>query len=221
MQTKHLIVVAVFLAFSNLCLNASILDGLSAADKARIEAGDQVMVSKTLPGYPWPRAQIFQRTKLSPASLMAVFFDYNEAFKFVPNCKVSKVSKQISPVIAEVDYEVDVPVLPDESYTAENSLKRLSGGGYAVYWRVLKSTSIESSEGNLYVEPSGTGSVLRYTNLVKPSSKAAFLLRTVAMTQMKDTVNAIVNHAESLQSKSPKVVESKIRAMETALSAAK
>lgn len=219
MQTKPLTLVVVLVIIAPWILSAGVLDDLSAADKARVEAGEQVLISTPVPGYPWPRAEIFQRTRLPASAIMAVFFDYNQALNYVPNCKVSKISKQITPVLAEVDYQVDVPVLPDEAYTAENALKRVPGGGYAVYWRVLRATSIESSAGSLYVEPMGDGSVLRYTNLVKPASKAAFLLRSVAISQMKDTVSAIVTEAESMESKSPIVVKGKIQAMETALNA--
>jgi len=219
MRSLPLTVVFFIFTLSPMVVCAGVMDQLSAGDRARVEAGEQVLISTPIPGYPWPRAEIFQRTPLPAASIMAVFFDYNQAFKFVPNCKVSKISKQISPVIAEVDYEVAVPILPDEAYTAENKIQRLPGGGYAVYWRVLKASSVESSAGSLYVEPLGDGSVLRYTNLVKPASKAAVLLRTMAISQMKDTVNAIVKEAESLQAKSPAMVKGKVQAMETALNA--
>jgi hypothetical protein len=219
MRLLPLTVVFLILTLSPMAVCADVMDKLSAADRARVEAGEQVLISTSIAGYPWPRAQIFQRTPLPAASVMAVFFDYNQAFRFVPNCKVSRISKQISPVIAEVDYEIDLPILPDESYTAENKIQRVPGGGYAVYWRVLKASSVESSAGSLYIEPLGEGSVLRYTNLVKPASKAAILLRTVAISQMKDTVNAIVKEAESLQAKSPAIVKGKVHAMETALNA--
>ncbi len=210
--------VLILLPFSTLSAQSgNLLGELSAADAKRVEAGQQVLITRAIDGYPWPEAQIYQRTNLSPASLMAVFFDYSQAFRFVPNCKVSTISKQITPVLAEVDYEVSVPILPDEAYTAENALKRLPGGGYAVSWRVIRATSIESSAGSLYVEPQGDGSILRYTNLIKPASRAAVLLRGIMISQMKDTVQAIIDEAEGMHSKFPFVVEGKITAMETAL----
>ena len=208
----------IFLPFLSLSAkNGNLLSELSAGDVERVESGKQVLITRAIQGYPWPEAQIYQRTDLTPASLMAVFFDYNQAFHFVPNCKASTISKQITPLLAEVDYEVAVPILPDESYTAENALKRLPGGGYAVSWRVIRATSIESSAGSLYVEPHGDGAILRYTNLIKPASVAAGLLRGIMISQMKDTVQAIIDEAEGMYTNSPMVVEGKITAMETAL----
>ncbi len=214
-QVGFALIILPFLALS--AQDGNLLGGLSAADVKRVDAGEQVLITRAIDGYPWPEAQIYQRTDLSPASLMAIFFDYNQAFRFVPNCKASTISKQITAVLAEVDYEVSIPIFPDEAYTAENALKRLPCGGYAVSWRVIRATSIESSAGSLYVEPHGDGSILRYTNLIKPASRAAGLLRGIMISQMKDTVQAIVDEAEGMRAKSPMVVEGKITAMETAL----
>lgn len=217
MRVKIVLSIVIGLILAPSGFGAGILQGLAPADLKRIEAGEQVLITKAMEGYPWPQAQIFQRTDLSASALMSVFFDYDQAFRYVPNCKISVISKQISPVVAEVDYEVEVPILANECYTAENSLKRLPHGGYAVYWRLIRATNIESSIGSLYVEPYKNGSILRYTSLIKPASKAAVLLRGIAISQMKDTVNAIVSEAETLDSKSPNVVKGKITAMETAL----
>lgn len=156
-------------------------------------------MTEDLPGYPWPRVQVFQRVNATPAQVMAVFFDYNNGHTFIPNCLESKISKQLGPRECEVDYRIDVPILPDEAYTVRNALSRATGGALKVDWRVLKATSILESEGNLVVEPLGEGSILRYTNLVKPSSAAAGLLRGVALGQMKETVQAIVAQTEKVR----------------------
>lgn len=172
---------------------------LSAADQKKVRAGAQVMTTQDLAGYPWPRARIYQTVDASPAQVMAVFFDYDNAHTFIPNCLESKISKKLNPRTFEVDYRIDVPILPDEVYTVRNELSRSADGSLQVDWRVLKATSILESEGSLKIEPLGAGSILRYTNLVKPSSAAAGLLRGMAMSQMKDTVQAIAGQAEKLR----------------------
>lgn len=195
-----------------------ILTGLTAKEREGVMAGEQLLVTKAVSGYPWPQAQIYQRTPLKPEELMAVFFDYNAAHRFVPNCRISRVSRQISPLRCEVDYEVSVPVLPDEKYTAENTLSHRSGGGYVVSWKLLRATNIESSEGSFAVASDGEGgSIIRYTSLIKPASRAAILLRGVAMGQMRDTVHAIVREAKMLRADHPAQLDAKVRIMNQAL----
>lgn len=171
---------------------AGVLNDLSSDDQARVKSGRQIMTSEPLDGYPWPRVRVYQTVNASPREVMAIFFDYDNAKNFVPNCEKSAISKKINARTFEVDYLVNVPILPDEAYTVLNELSG-SSDCLRVDWRVLRATSIKESEGELVVEPLGRGSVLRYTNLVKPGSRAAGLLKGIALGQMKDTVNAIVN----------------------------
>jgi hypothetical protein len=179
---------------------AALLSELSTADQKRVKSGGQVMTSEPLDGYPWPRVRVYQLVQATPAEVMAVFTDYNSGCEFVPNCLKSKISKQISPLVTEVDYVIDVPMLQDEAYTVRDTLSAGAGGTLTVKWKVLKATSIEQSEGNLYAEPFGDGaSLIRYTNLVKPSSVAAPLLKGIAMGQMKDTVQAIADQVEKIK----------------------
>jgi hypothetical protein len=179
--------------------HASLWNQLSSADQARVRAGQQVMVTEPLEGYPWPRAKIYQQVSATPAQVMAVFFDYDNACHYVPNCTKSRIAKEIDSRTYEVDYVIDVPILPDESYTVRNRLGTEADGGLSVSWQVLRATSILESKGNLVVEPQGTGSLLCYTNLVKPGSRAAVLLRGIAMSQMKDTVTALVDQVRKTE----------------------
>lgn len=203
------------------CHAAKLLDDLTPAQRASVANGEQVLITKAVRHYPWPQLQIYQRTGVLPQQLMAVFFDYNQAYRYVPNCKVSRISRQISPVVCEVDYEVAVPILADEKYTARNSLSRLPGGGFAVHWKLLRATNIESSEGSLAVEPFEGGSVVRYTSLIKPASRAAALLRGIAINQMKETVDAILREAQTQKSETPSALAGKVSVMEAALDAAR
>lgn len=193
------------------------MSDLSASDQQKVREGGQVMVMDTLDGYPWPRVRVYQAVKATPTEVMAVFTDYDRGREFVPNCLKSKVSKEISPRVTQVDYVIDVPVFADEAYTARNTLSQESGGALRVAWKVLKATSILESEGSLYAEPSGAeGSLIRYTNLVKPSSSAAPLLRNVAMSQMKDTVSAIVGRVQKLKT-DPAALQSDLARLNEAL----
>ncbi len=201
-----------------MALAGSLLSDLSPADAAQVRKGGQVMITQDVDGKPWPRVQIYQTVKAKPEELMAVFFDYDNAVRFVPNCTKSKVSRLVNPLIHDVDYEVAVPVFADEVYTARNTLSR-KAGRYQVDWRVLRATSIKSSEGSFAVEAHGDGSILRYTNLVEPSSQAAGLLRGIALGQMRDTVTALTTQVEKQRSSEASELSVRVDRLEQALTA--
>lgn len=197
-------------------IRAGILDDLSKADQARVKGGRQVVAAEPLEGYPWPRVRVYQKVNAKPEELMAVFFDYEKSKDFVPNCEKSKISKKINPRTFEVDYLVNVPIFADEAYTVRNVLST-SRNPLKVEWKVLRATSILESEGSLLVEPHGDGAVLCYTNLVKPSSAAADLLKGVALGQMKDTVKAIVAQVEKMKTENPDLLAKQLERLESAL----
>ncbi len=196
-----------------------LIDALAPADAARVRAGEQVLVTEDVKGLPWPRARIFQTVAASPEEVMAVFFDYDNACDFVPNCEKSKISKVIDPVTFDVDYVVAVPILADEAYTARNSLHAEEGGRLVVEWSVLRASSIKSSEGSFTVEPFGDGAILRYTNLVEPSSQAAMLLKGVALSQMRDTISALVGQVKRKRAERPGDLQALVERMKAALGA--
>jgi hypothetical protein len=197
-------------------VHASLMDELSSADQARVLAGQQVMVTEPIDGYPWPRAKVYQLVKATPRQVMAVFFDYNSARSYVPNCTKSRIAKEIDPRTFEVDYVVDIPIFPDEAYTVRNELCAGAGGALSVKWNVLHATSILESRGSLRVEPEREDAILCYTNLVKPSSRAAVLLKGVALGQMKDTVNALVGQVAERR-RDPQALAPEMARLEEAL----
>lgn len=214
MKVAPLVCVAAVLCQS--IAHAGVLEELSAGDQAKVKAGKQVVAAEPLDGYPWPRVRIYQSTSATPAELMAVFFDYANAKEFVPNCAKSEISKEIDARTFEVDYVVNVPIFPDEAYTVRNQLSR-TRAPMKVEWEVLRATSILESVGSFVVEPMGDGAVFCYTNLVKPGSKAAGLLKGVALGQMKDTVEAIVDRVESQKAQDPTALAEQMERLEAAL----
>lgn len=196
---------------------AGLLDDLSPGDAAKVRAGQQVLVTEEVAGKPWPRVKVYQTVATTPDQTMAVFFDYNNAVSFVPNCKKSLISREINPWTFEVDYEVAVPILADEEYTALNTLTRAGGGRLSVAWEVLRATSIKASEGSFCVEAFGTGSVVRYMNFVEPSSAAAGLLKGVAISQMRDTVDALVDEVTDRKANSSADLAGQVDRMNDAL----
>jgi len=162
-------------------------------------------------GKPWPRVKVYRTIKASPEEVIAVFCDYSNAKKYVPNVLKSDISKQINPHICEVDYGINVPILPDEYYTVRNSIKILGQDQYQVDWKLLRAIQTKDSEGFLRVEPFEGGSVIMYQNLVTPGSSMAGLLRGKAIEQMRETVTAISAHVEKKKATAPAELQKNVQ----------
>lgn len=199
---------------------AGLLDELDAADRAKVLAGQQVALQEEVEGKPWPRLRIYQLVKATPVEVAAVFFDYNNSKTFVPDLLHSKISKKISPCVMEVDYEVEVPILADEAYTARNDLKATEGGGFRVTWNLIRALQTKDATGHLRIEPHGEGeAVICYTNLVTPSSGMAGILKKIAIGRMEKTVHAMVIQVQSQKTKHPADLARQVETLREALAA--
>jgi hypothetical protein len=196
---------------------AGLLDDLTREQRAELEKGGLIVLEQDIPGKPWPRARIYKKIQATPEQVAAVFFDYNQAKTFIPDVLESRISKKISPGVMEVDYEVDVPILADEAYTARNEMKALQDG-YQASWTLLRALQTRAAEGNLLIEPFENGSsVIRYTNLVTPSSGMAKILKLPAMARMQKTVLAIGQKVEQQKSKNPAELAAQVARLREAM----
>jgi len=196
---------------------AGLLEDLSRDQQLELEKGDLIVLEQDIPGKPWPRVRIYKRIKATPEEVAAVFFDYDQAKTFIPDVLESKISKKIAPCVVEVDYEVNVPILSDEAYTALNEMKAL-GESYQVSWTLLRALQTKAAEGNLLIEPFENGSsVIRYTNLVTPSSGMAKILKGPALFRMQKTVLAIGEKVEKQKSSHPVELAAQVARLREAL----
>jgi hypothetical protein len=195
-----------------------LLDELDAAQRREVLAGGQVMLQETIAAKPWPRIRVFQIVRATPEEVAAVFFDYENSKSYIPDLLHSRISKTITPLVLEVDYEVDVPILADEAYTARNELRAIHGGGFQVSWILLRAIQTKGAEGNLRIEPHGDGhSMICYTNLVTPSSGMAKILKTLALARMQKTVDSIARKVESQEKNHPRDLARQVAALREAL----
>ncbi len=196
---------------------AGLLDDLTREQRAELEKGGLIVLEQDIPGKPWPRVRIYKKIQATPEQVAAVFFDYNQAKTFIPDVLESRISKKISPCVMEVDYEVDVPILADEAYTARNEMKPLQYG-YQASWTLLRALQTKAAEGNLLIEPFENGSsVIRYTNLVTPSSGMAKILKLPAMSRMQKTVLAIGEKVEQQKAKNPAELAAQVARLRAAM----
>lgn len=198
-------------------LASSLLEDLNSSQVEEVTRGGQVVLLEEVEGHPWPRVRLYQKVGATPEEVAAVFFDYKNAKEYVPKLLKSEIARQVSPCVLEVDYGVDVPILPDEYYTARNTLQTAEDGGYLVSWTLVKALQTKSSEGSLRIEHWKDGAVIRYTNFVTPGSVMARLLKTTAIDQMRNTVRAIVTRVEKQKNDCPDALKTEVRNLEEAL----
>jgi hypothetical protein len=196
---------------------ASVLEDLSRDQRSDLKKGDLIVLEQDVLGKPWPRVRIYKRIKATPEEVAAVFFDYDQAKTYIPDVLESKISKRITPCVVEVDYEINVPILRDEAYTARNEMKAL-GEGYQASWNLLRALQTKAAEGDLLIEPFENGSsVIRYTNLVTPSSGMAKILEGPALFRMQKTVLAIGEKVEKQKSSYPVELAAQVASLREAL----
>ncbi len=189
---------------------------LPAARQSEVKNGKQVLVTESIDGKMWPRVKIYRTVNATPEEVAAVFADYKNAKSFIPNLIKSEISRQVSASCADVDYGIDVPILPDEYYTARNTLEK-NDLGYVIKWKLLRAVQTKDSEGSLRIQPWQGKTVICYQNLVTPGSGMAVLLRGKAISQMQDTVRAIAAQVEKEKTSTPEELERQVKALRDAL----
>ena len=194
-----------------------ILGELDSSQKSALTKGSQILVTEDIKGKPWPRVTIYKVVNATPEEVAAVFFDYEDNKSFVPNLLKSEISKKISSRSSEVDYGVDVPILPDEYYTVRNTITRTAPGHYRFDWQLVRAVQTKDSVGCFRIEPFEDKTLICYQNLVTPGSSMAGLLRKPAISQMKDAATAIAERAEKLKTSNPAQLAKQVEALRTAL----
>lgn len=192
---------------------ADMLSELPAEHQARIRKGEQVLLSEEVEGKPWPRVKIYRTVAATPEEVAAVFCDYEYAKAYVPNVLKSTVSSRPSANTAEIDYGLDVPILPDEFYTTRNTVKRTGPDVYRIDWKLLRAVQTKDSVGSLRAEPFDGKTLICYENLVTPGSSMAGLLKGVAVKQMGQTVEAIAGRVEKQKTTNARHLESEVEAL--------
>ncbi len=175
---------------------ADLTAGLGADQVQQIKSGQMVVTQKDIPGGVWPQLTVYTVVNAPVATVGGVFRDYDHASDFQPSVISAKVVNQPAPNVFDVEYTQKMPIFGTTSFTVQNTFKD-SAGGLDVTWKLLKSSMAEVSDGSLRVEPYGAGSVMRYTNYVKPKLGAlAGMARGAAVGEVKATVAALKAEAE-------------------------
>lgn len=185
----------VALLFVSPAMAASVTDDLTPDQLAELNKGNLVVRSVDVKGGPWPRLIVYTKVAAPVSAVEGVFRDYAGAASYIPNLVSADVLAHPSPDIYDVRYTSKMPLVGQISNTVRNRYSR-DGDALVVSWNLLESGTADESTGELRVEPSGNGSIIRYTNYVKPKSSLAVIAKSAALSEVKKTVSAIKAESE-------------------------
>ncbi len=199
------------------CCRAGLMNELAAGHQSQVKKGEQVSLSEVIEGKPWPKMRIYRLVDASPEEVAAVFCNYENAWAYVPNVLTSKISNRVAACTLDIDYGLDVPILPDEFYTTRNTVKSVAPDGYRIDWKLLRAVQTKDSVGSLRIEPLEGKALICYENLVTPGSSMAGLLKGTAVKQMNQTVEAIARHVENQKKSHAGELQREVEALRAAL----
>jgi hypothetical protein len=195
MNLRPFYLLLVSLVLSAALARADLAGDLSPSQLAQVKAGQMVVLTKDIPGGVWPQITIYTTVNAPVSTISAVFRDYAHAQDFQPSIVSAKVIAQPSPNVYDVAYVQKMPLFGTTSFTVRNTFTE-SKDGTTVDWKLLKSSMADISDGSLRVEPFGTGSIMRYTNYVKPKFALAGMAKGAALDSVKTTVSELKAEAE-------------------------
>jgi hypothetical protein len=201
------------------CCQGGLMNELATGHQSQVKKGEQVSINENISGKPWPKVWIYRTVNATPEEVAAVFCDYDNAKAYVPNVLKSKISNRLSACTVDIDYGLDVPILPDEFYTTRNTLKASGPDGYRIDWKLVRAVQTKDSVGCLRIEPFDGKALICYENLVTPGSSMAGLLKGKAIQQMGETVAAIAARVESQKTQRPEELKREVEALREMLKA--
>jgi hypothetical protein len=211
---------------------ASIFDGLTAAEQATINKGEQVTRTEEVEGSVWPSIIVYQYVKATPDQVAAVMFDY-ELHQTMFSKEVSpgrregvirSVPKTKGSADTEIDYTMNFPkvmgvTLPDENYTIRNKLSGMGADGYDITWTFVHADSMKDCSGSSKFEKLGNGTLIAYTNFINPPRPSlAKLIKKMAIARVQETVKQLSDQTNAEIVNGGSQLATQLAALQAALS---
>ncbi len=148
----------------------------------------------------WPEVVIKTFVNATPKESAAVFSAYDEHIYFIPDLEIAKPVLYHSSTELDIYFKLKIPwPLKDSEYTTYNRIEKLEGGGYGVFWKILKSSSTKEGYGKILFLPYGKKTLLIYDNYSNPKQKMAKLFKSKMIKKVIKTVKSIVRRIEYIK----------------------
>ena len=190
---------------------------LTNAEGMRLEAGETVVKTRRVAGFPWPEATVYRRVAASPEEVMAVYADFEGQAGLLPNLVESRVLRRLSRHSFHVYYEYE-NAGPNERYMVETALDR-TPGGYRASWQLVSARFTRRLSGHLSAELFGPGALITHVNRVDPGLLGVTLGdHQTIVRQMTESVEALTRYVERIRVEQPDRLRLLARALTTMLS---
>ena len=168
-------------------------DTLTPSQLAQLSDGKPLVLTRDIPGEPWPEMTIWQLLRCSPEEIAGVFWDSELDPSYLPGCLEAQIVSRPTPSVQKAHFRLNMPLfLPDEVYTSDIELIPQPLGSYKITWKVLESVYAKSCNGEILIQPHEGMTLVRYRNFMVPRSKMAKLLKGPGMARVADSFQALV-----------------------------
>jgi hypothetical protein len=163
-----------------------------------------IIHSKAIPRCPWPELTVFTLIDVLPVEAAALFSNYQDHKKYIPDLIKSDPIKKIAENEIIVAFEMQIPwPLANSKYSTGNVFSKLENNEYEISWYLVESDSLIDSKGIVQFIPYEKKTLLKYKSLIHPDSKLASMFASKAKSAVSKTVQAIVTYMEETKKKNP------------------
>src|SRR5262245_57415956 len=123
--------------------HAGVYDKLTPEQKAKIDKGEQVVVTQEVASSAWPKVFIYQRIDATPEEAAAVFHDYEAVPGYQNDITKAKIVSR-SGASTVIDYKLETP-WASEAYTVRDTVSLVDGGKtYRDDWKLVKAEQMSA-----------------------------------------------------------------------------
>ena len=177
---------------------------LTQPEFAKLANRELIIHSREIPECPWPEFTVFALIDVSPAEAAALFANYQDQKRYIPDLVKSDPVKKIAANETIVRFEMRLPwPLANSKYSTGNVLNRLDDNEYEIIWYLVESNCLTDSRGAVQFRPYGKKTILKYQSLIHPDSRLATVFASKAKNGITKTVQAIVTYLEEPKRKDP------------------
>jgi hypothetical protein len=207
-MVMRLFLACLFVLYASLCFSMTTFTDLTQAEVAKLTNRELILHSKDIPKHPWPEITIFALIDASPVESAALFSNYQDHKKYIPDLVKSDPIRKIAENETIVDFEMHVPwPLANSKYSTGNVFSKSENNEYEIRWYLVQSDSLIDGKGAAQFTPYGKKTLLKYRSFIHPDSKLASIFASKAKSGIEKTVHAIVAYIEQTKRHSPDKIQ--------------
>jgi carbon monoxide dehydrogenase subunit G len=187
---------------------------LNQTELVKVANKELIIHSKEVAKCPWPELTVFALIDASPVEAAAVFSNYEDQKKYIPDLVKSDPARRVAQNETIVNFEMRLPwPLANSRYSTGNIFNRLENDKYEICWYLVESDSLIDSKGTVQFIPYGNKTLLKYQAFVHPGSRLASIFSSRAKATITKTVQAIVSYIEEVRKKNPEKTQDLVNSL--------